>query len=285
VRAIPATEEEKRAAKQLRADVGRVAAAGGRSSTAEWNDNQMRLGDAVARFDARAFLAWDVVAETMFLPPYAELTLPELKFLKRQGWGRWRNAIRETSVGMPFPSLFHWTSSANAIHHGYHLARFEEETGIRVPLFDEVLEFGGGYGSLCRIVHALGLSGRYTIVDLPAQAALQRYYLDLVGLRGVRTLRGAEEIPTFLNGRRLLIGTWSLSESPLEVRERVTQAITCFDGFLIAYQDEFAGVDNVAYFREWCARFPGVVWKEMVIEHLPADRYLFGVKNIAHGGH
>src|SRR5207244_11597755 len=45
-----------------------------------------------------------------------------------------------------------------------------------------VLEFGGGYGSMCRLFHNLGFRGRYLIFDLPAFSALQRFFLRSIGM-------------------------------------------------------------------------------------------------------
>jgi hypothetical protein len=47
---------------------------------------------------------------------------------------------------------------------------------------DCIVEFGGGFGSMCRLIGALGFRGRYVIFDLPPVLALQRYYLGLHGI-------------------------------------------------------------------------------------------------------
>ena len=68
------------------------------------------------------------------------------------------------------------------IHHAYHLAQFEEKTRTQVHEIDFVLEFGGGYGSMCRLFYNLGFRGRYVIFDLPSFSALQIYYLKTLDL-------------------------------------------------------------------------------------------------------
>src|SRR5579875_1899146 len=276
LRFIPQTEEQACAARQLRNEISNNASAS--ESTPEWSRNRQRLREQISGADPRAFLTWDVIAETMFLPSYAAITRKELKFLKQHDWTCWRRAIRERLIGFPFPSVFYPLSSSNAIHHAYHLCRFEHEAGLPISAFHSVLELGGGYGSLCRIVHALGFVGQYAILDLPEQSALQRYYLGLLGLGEVRTVRRPEEVQETA-GKRLFIATWSLSESPLEVRKQITSSLKNFDAFLIAYQAEFAGIDNLEFFREWQQQFPSVRWKEFRIGHLPNDFYLFGKTN------
>jgi hypothetical protein len=233
--------------------------------------------------DARGFLTWDVIRETMFPPPYAAFARAELNFLKRHEWGVWRRVIRERVSGLPFPSVFYPLSSTNAIHHACHLCRFELETGAKLRQFETVVEFGGGYGSLCRIFHDFGFAGQYVIFDLPEQSALQRYYLNALGIRDVLTVSDvgllASVVAEPVRGRQLFVATWSLSESPLGLRAHVAEAVRGFDAFLIAYQSEFAGVDNTAFFGEWQGWFPDVSWMSFAIEHVPASTYLFGVRN------
>ncbi len=213
----------------------------------------------------------------MFPPPYAAFARTELHLLQREDWAVWQRVIQETKVGLPFPCLWYPLSSANAIHHAYHLRRFEAHTGESVRDFGTILEFGGGYGSLCRIAHKLGFTGRYVIFDLPEQSALQRYYLRAVSVRDVLTVSEIELLrnPT---DRALFIATWSLSESPLALRKQVAEAVRSFEAFLIAYQSEFAGIDNSAFFAEWQSWFPYIDWKASTIEHVPASTYLFGIR-------
>ncbi len=243
-----------------------------------WESNRLRLRNHVLSRDPRAFLTWDVIRETMFPPPYAWFARAELKFLQREDWARWREALGETTVGLPFPCLWYPSSSSNAIHHAYHLCRFEVDTGARLRDFGTVLEFGGGYGSLCRIVHNLGFVGRYVIFDLPEQSALQRYYLASAGIQDVLTISDIGLLEGSFAKPKLFIATWSLSESPLRVREQVAEAVRSFDAFLIAYQSEFAGVDNRAFFDEWQRGFPHVDWRAGKMEHVPASTYLFGLR-------
>jgi len=236
----------------------------------EWIKNRKRLRAAVLHKDPRAFLTWDVVNETMFIPPYAPFVRHELRALRNRDWDSWRRAIAERAAGLPFPSVFYPFSSSNAIHHAYHLHCFESETKTCIRDYRTIVEFGGGYGSLQRIVHNLGFTGNYVGYDLPELQALQRYYLGSIGVH--RAVTEQREPP------RLFIATWSLSESPVELRERIADEVSDFDAFLIAYQKHFGGIDNDAYFAAWRRRFPSIRWRLIKIEHLPHDYYLFGVR-------
>ena len=74
----------------------------------------------------------------------------------------------------------------------------------------------------------------------------------------------------------LFIATWSLSETPIYIREPFINKISTFHSQLIAYQDRFGEVDNVNYFKSR-PEFNSYlnVYNER-INHLPSNRYLFG---------
>ena len=262
-------------------------------SLASWLRNVNQLRKLVLGTSPREFLRWDVVVNSMFVssPPYV---LRELVHLRRNpAWKpRWRDAIRESPAGHPMPCPFLPTSSGNLIHHAYHVARFEAETGCEVARIGRVFEFGGGYGSMCRLFFRLGFKGEYTILDLPPFSALQRYYLQTLGL-SVRALGASDAQGTGIlcesdlgrlalrfdgvpAGGSLFLATWSLSETPLELRRAVLNMVDRFDFFLIAYQDRFGEVDNREFFKQWREAIDGVVWHERNIGHMPGNAYLFG---------
>jgi len=133
---------------------------------------------------------------------------------------------------------------------------------------------------MCRMAYTWGFQGTYTIYDLPELSALQRYYLQSVGVSKVRTASDTDALRDAVlrsAGRRLFIATWSLSEAPQYLREQLASMQPLADAFLIAYQDEFAGLDNEKFFRSWQPRFPHIAWINLRINHLPGNSYLFGV--------
>jgi hypothetical protein len=208
----------------------------------------------------RAFLTWDIIAETMSPPAYARFARTELRFLRSNGWTK-------------------RLSNANAIHQSYHLCRFEIETAVKVQEFGFVLEFGGGYGEMRRIVHEIGFRGRYVIFDLPEFNALQRYYLRASGdppaLATSDLLEVQAVVEAGINSSKLFIAT-SFDETPLETRFAWGKLLSDFDAFLIAYQADFAGIDNQAFFADWQKRFPHIRWSTQPIPQLKDSFYLFG---------
>src|SRR5689334_1848175 len=113
------------------------------ASQAIWLNNLNRLRELVIEDDPREFLRWDVVQDSMFVTTAPYVT-KELVALKRNPlWNsRWRKALQESPAGHPVPYPFFPKTSGNLIHHAYHLAQFEEKTGLAVNDMDSVLEFG-----------------------------------------------------------------------------------------------------------------------------------------------
>jgi hypothetical protein len=226
----------------------------------------------------------------------------ELKYLKhRPDWNtRWRTAIKESSVGRPrrygyhpIPYIFYPASSGNLIHQAYSLARFEEQTKVQVENMDYVFEFGGGYGSMCRLFYNLGFHGRYIIFDLPSFVALQRYFLRTLGLpvqsvtefvkskTGIDCVSDIQHLIALLADHiearnTMFIATWSISESPISIRDSVLPLTSEFQSFLIAYQDSFGEVNNVDFFANWQETIRNVAWHSWRIEHIPGNYYLVG---------
>ena len=125
--------------------------------------------------------------------------------MSRPDWKQvWEEILEEDSAGDPKPYKGYRRSSGNRIHQAYHLARFQEETGLPVSRFPLIVEFGGGYGSLCRLVHKLGFKGQYIIFDLPEFVALQKFYLGSLAM----PLIEAKDVSS---GRRGILCTSDLS--------------------------------------------------------------------------
>lgn len=143
----------------------------------------------------------------------------------------------------------------------------EGATHQAVSDFDVIVEFGGGYGSLCRVARRLGFAGTYVIHDLLPFSVLQRLYLQMLrwptapldapkANRGMTYLATAPEITAawidhvLPTARGLLMGTWSLSEAPMEVRQPFISRLDKFQAVLVAYQRVSDGIDDVAYFED-----------------------------------
>ena len=261
-------------------------------SQRQWAKHMNRLRELVLSANPREFLRWDVVSSTMFVSRAAYIRT-ELRYLRCcPDWdARWRAAIKESRVGHPRLYIFYPPSSENLIHHAYHLAQFEQKTQRPVDRMNYVLEFGGGYGSMCRLFYNLGFCGKYVIFDLPPFSALQRYYLQTQGFpvltpadavkakTGIVCVSDFGQLKTIMDGdmqvpNAMFVATWSISETPVQIRHAVMPFMARFNSFLIAYQDRFGEVDNSVFFECWKKINSHVVWHNWPIAHVPGNSYL-----------
>lgn len=255
-----------------------------------WADRQSEISQLVLRRDPRAFLRWETIESTMCVSD-SSFVLTELRHLQaREDWNRrWKPAIQECSAGYPKRFSYYPKSSATLIHHAYHVCRFEEATGLTITDQEMLVEFGGGYGSMCRLLHNLGFKGKYVIFDLPEFCALQRFFLELVNqsanesaqddwFQNIVHVSEVDKLKALITdrpGRAIFIGTWSLSEAPLKLRERILPMVSCLDGMLLAYQERFGEIDNVRFFSEWTkSQSETLDSVDFAIDHLPGNRYL-----------
>jgi hypothetical protein len=294
----PITESERALVARLRAEalaLPEMAVEGLPASEAEWNRNLNDLRACILNRDPREFLRWPVIQWTMFVssPLYLMHELAHLR-AHRDWRSRWRGALREDVAGHPPRLGFYPRSSGNLAHHAYHIARFAALGGEFPPGRDALVEFGGGYGSMARLFHRLGFSGRYVIFDLPHFSALQRFFLSMNGIplvsvgelgpgeAGVACISNVADLRTFVEAmhaddRSAFLATWSFSETPLAVRERIEPLLPRFDSFYIAFQDRFREVDNISYFERLRATTSADVrWSTEEIKHAPGNRYLVG---------
>lgn len=269
------------------------------SSTAYWAKSMNRLKELVMKNEPRNFLKWDVILETMFVTNASYISKEFSEIKKHHLYNnRWKKAIIENTMGNPNRYLHLNGSSGNLIHHCYHIKNFEEKNETSVNNFDFVFEFGGGYGSMCRLFNNLNYNGKYLIFDLPAFSAIQKYYLKSLNLnvideedffnplsKGVLCISDIEKLKVILNKintlddiNSLFIATWSISETPLELRNDVIPLVEKFDSFLIAYQSKFQTIDNIKYFNDFVKRNSRKTWKNWEIKHLPNNYYLIGKK-------
>lgn len=284
---LPAVRES---ARELHRRISDLDATGSREDLEilpTWEFWRGKLRRRLLEDDPTEFLTWEFIpfGIACFRTDWAWIELAELHRSPR--WDRvWRETILEDPVGMPLLYPFHFRSSGALIHYAYHLMMFERLSGLGVEQLDSILEFGGGYGGVRRVVARLGHRGRYHIHDLPEMLALQRFYLSAMEavrpeLREALATTFSAEIadlppPAFWAGRPLFLATWSFSETPLALRQRWLPILRSCHFFLIGYQDSFEGVDNRRWFQEFTAGRPDVEWRHEEIAHRRGDFYLIG---------
>ena len=281
------TDEEQKKIEKLRMGINalpllNLKEATSRAETA-WLLNRQELRDNILHRDPRNFLNWPVIKRTMFNEPSGD----KLDFLKQSvDWSKWKAILKENKVGNP-------PSNGNLINHLFSTVQFTNETRIEFTNQNTIFEFGGGYGSLARLITNLGFQGQYIIFDLPEFSLLQEYYLTSVFPEtpvhttptkeaGFIVLSDVNQLAEQLKlvSVDCFIALWSLSESPLEIREQVLPLIGEPHSWFIGYQEKFKSIDNVTYFKELSDRYQNITWQTKFVPNMGANHYLFGVKKI-----
>jgi hypothetical protein len=147
---------------------------------ADWVERNAQLARDLLPVPPADFLCLPAIAFQMLM---GERIVPhELPYVRE----RLANdaLLAEDPVGAPPTVEVPGTSirtSPNTVHQVHHLLRYEEATGRRVRDADTVVEWGGGFGSLMRMLVRLhGGDPTCVIIDTPVFAALQWLYLSAV---------------------------------------------------------------------------------------------------------
>jgi hypothetical protein len=248
-------------------------------------------------------LRQDGVDRFLRLPPIARTIHPRIRSHGRRyltyllGSKRFsaalQRALTESPVGKPLVNPHYPFSSPLLVQHGYHLVRLQESTDFDLAKLGLVVDFGAGYGSFFRLLRNLGYANRYLICDLPVMCALQRFYLRNMFPTGPQAQAPenlqwqSANIPETLTRETaehrpsLFIATWSLSETPMTVRNEVAPALAGFDYVLLAYQRAFGDHDNVQYFSSLEKTLPQFDWQHSECPVYRNNFYLIGQKSRA----
>lgn len=138
---------------------------------------------------------------------------------------------------------------------------------------------------MCRLIKRLGYRGDCIIFDQPPVLALQCYFLGRHGVEAaygefgpsrVALCRAFDRVRALIRpgARVALISTWAMSEMPIAVRRQIEPFIADADKVLLAYQAEFTGIDNRAYFSELAARMGDGV-RHTDVPSYPGNYYVF----------
>ena len=230
-----------------------------------WGSWALRFFERASKEGMSKFLTWDFVKTAMF-HEIKKVALGKLK--KSNRWNFFKLFTREDKFGSP-------KNNGNLLHHLYSINEFLNFSETNFSKLRVIYEFGGGYGSLCRIIFRLGFQGLYVIRDLPIVCHIQKGYF-----KGIKLDQEVDEIsnPSYHPSCELFIALWSISECPLKIRDEVF-LMTNFKKCLIAFQKEFSGINNLKYFRDLIKSKPEYSWKLYEISHLPNNYYLLGALN------
>lgn len=256
-----------------------------------WFECKKQLLQLIINNDINSFLNWKPIRDTMYAvnTSYSETEYNSLKNTK------FINYINENTVGSPTYSRFNYSTSDNLVHMIYHLKEYEQKTNSNIEDYKTVLEFGGGYGCLSNVFNKINKNCKYVIFDFPEFNLLQKYYLSSNGNKilssldefltsdsGIYLTSNLDDIFT-IKRFDLLIGTWSLSESPIDFRNHFLSNVEC-KNYLLAYQkhfddsDGFLNINNENYFNGM--KLSDMTWIDYKINHLYGEQfYQFGTSS------
>lgn len=151
-----------------------------------------------------------------------------------------RDFLAEDPVGAPRICDASLRTSSNRLYHGFHLAMYQQTTGRQFARGGLVIEWGGGYGDMARLLWRLiARAGSTTLVliDLPAVGALQWVYLtSILGRAYVHIVDNPERqihegCVNIMNSSvafehpamkaDCFVSTWALTESPHGLQSEV----------------------------------------------------------------
>ena len=168
-----------------------------------------------------------------------------------------KKLLLEDYVGLPIISDAKYMTSANRAHHSSHLAYHYKLTGKQLWNAESLVEWGGGYGSMARIIRRLNPRITYIIVDLPELLSLQYVYLgSLEGEENINII--TSENDSIASGKINLISsellitkkiqlkcdafisTWALTECPEYIQRYVyeTSFFSAEDVFIASHIDD-----------------------------------------------
>ncbi|HAG1880145.1 TPA: hypothetical protein G8O64_001863 [Salmonella enterica] len=227
------------------------------------------------------FLQWKCITETMG-EENSSFLYKEYDYLRTNKiWRKIKGKISYPKVGNPLPFLGNIKIHGATVHHSYCLVKFLDKTKISLDSFDNIFEFGGGYGNICKIIHEIGFKGSYHIFDFEIMNMIQKYFLNSHLINKVSFYHEPARWKSALNKippdkKNLLIATWSISESPLTARTTTHENMHSFNYFLIGFQEKFGEVNNVNYFNNIKNHHSNIRWIDENMPLLPKHHLLIG---------
>ena len=210
------------------------------------------------------FLQVGFVQQMFFIHNRIFIIFELLELFKDKKWSFWKKLISEDNIGNPVRFFIYPYSSGNKIHQIFHLKKFNDFSEINLREFDNVIEFGGGYGNMAKTFKKINPEINYIIFDTIEVNLLQYYYLrksnikvtiDCFKKKQVNLINNLKILRKTINKikyrkKTLFIANWSLSEVPISFRNKINFLIKSIDYQIISYQDYFEKINNKKYFEK-----------------------------------
>ena len=221
----------------------------------EWDDFRAEI---LQEFDANptSFLRQRIISRCLH-PVQQDRYRGYLDEMGEDAWARENifPLLYDSPVGDPYLSHYFPHASSLSLQHAYyhfmlHKKISEFASSFPIPGVDTIVEFGGGYGNFCRLTYNFGYDGNYHIIDLPELHYIQRYFLERVLPRRVQKIKFHPSINSADAGKTtLFIGTYSVCETPITMRQEIENHYHKFDYLFLTYGKLFGEIDNLMYFE------------------------------------
>jgi len=210
------------------------------------------------------FLREDEIHKVMFGLNRLFFFFEFIKIIIDKNWkNTWSKIIKEEKVGSPIPYFLYPNSSGNRIHDTFNLKTLIDLNEGKKN-FENVIEFGGGYGCLCNLFKKIYTVKCYLIYDLPEVNALQYYYLRKLNYNvyinkikknkknSVYLFNEVNKLNKFIKNNKLnnyiFLSNWGFSEVPLNLRKKFNLIISKSKITFLAFQKQFKKINNFNFF-------------------------------------
>lgn len=129
-----------------------------------------------------------------------------------------KKLLLEDYIGMQIITDREFLTSANRSHHASHLAYYTQSRKRNFWDSDSIIEWGGGYGNMARIIRNMNPGITYTIIDLPELLALQYVYLTSVEGEGCINVNNVQDQIRIVPGKINLISSHHLYNRDIELK-------------------------------------------------------------------
>lgn len=255
-----------------------------------WKKYNTKFENILLPYPEFSFLSNPKIMYTMFMTTGGKLLTEELKFIENTiKNAKLKIILEEEYVGNPLLLNSQYLTSHTVIHHLYHIVKFMLTTKCNLDKINTVVEWGGGYGSMIRILKRIqNHHTTYIMIDTPLFCCLQWLYLStILGEKNINLLHDKKDkikankinilslglLDNYQIKTDLFISTWALSESSKFSQDYVLSK-NWFKAkhLLLAYQENPVGLYNPARIGK-LAKKKGAIIED--IEFLPGNHYAF----------
>jgi len=191
------------------------------------------------------FLRQPTISKTIH-PDCVNLAISYLKEMKSNSF-KINDNLQDGTIGNPYWFNPYPNFSPLSIQHLYHIYIIQKYFKILIKKdISHIIEIGGGYGNLCRIIKTLGYDKLYSIMDFPIMLNIQKNYLTAHKIDNIEFF----EYPISVKSQpSLLIGTFSISEMPMDTRAVLEFYYSTYTHLFFIYNTSFDGINNIEYFN------------------------------------